>query len=576
MQESIDDIKKLIDLGRYAEAHAKAESLLRISEDLRLKQLYALALSKSGVPEEALIFMEGVYFRFPDDPESAGIMGSICKELFKKNQSNPFAIRSRDTYLKNFLATQNYYTGINAASMSAMAGQLGKSREIATQVISLIEGKETDFWALATLGEAHMLTKNKPKALEYFVQARKEAGKDWGKISSVHNQLWLLNHFLPVPNEVMKLFNPPGVVAFIGHMIDHPGRKEPRFPAAIEKEVKEEITHAIRSLNVHIGYCSLACGGDILFAEAMAEQGGEVNIFLPFKKTDFVEVSVAFAGTTWVDRFQALLDRFPVTYMSDEHYDGLDDIFAFQTKIIFGAASLRSGTYHEEPKLLSVLSDVDLRKKEGGTRDTIGLWPFPKNHTNINPSIFITSTSTTSPVSEVFVPLPKKSVNRPVLYLAYIDLLAVAPTEKDKIVKGFDEFKVEEQDAYLIMEPDDSAMLAAFRTESGVIEYVRFITGAVKTFRNQAPYKISFHAGPVYVEAEEATATVKLSSTAVQLVKEMNKYTTSGSLFASDRFAALLGLKGNMFSVNYGGFVEFPAPDHKTMVFKIAFTQNHN
>src|SRR5258708_3536593 len=101
-------IEKLIEQGRYFEARSKSENALLQSQDLRLKQLYALALSKSGVPEAALEFMEPVYSQFPDDPESAGIMGSICKELFKKNQANSFAIRSRDTYLKNFTATKNY------------------------------------------------------------------------------------------------------------------------------------------------------------------------------------------------------------------------------------------------------------------------------------------------------------------------------------------------------------------------------------------------------------------------------------------------------------------------------------
>src|SRR5260221_11842559 len=161
MPEITSQIEKLIDQGRYFEARSKSENALVQSQDLRLKQLYALALSKSGVPEAALEFMEPIYSQFPDDTESAGIMGSICKELFKKNQSNSFAIRSRDTYLKNFVTTKNYYTGINAASMSAMAGQLSKSREIATELIVMLEGNPMDFWSLATLGEAYMLTKNK-------------------------------------------------------------------------------------------------------------------------------------------------------------------------------------------------------------------------------------------------------------------------------------------------------------------------------------------------------------------------------------------------------------------------------
>jgi tetratricopeptide (TPR) repeat protein len=575
LTEGVDIIEKLIDQGRYFEARSRAETALAQLQDLRLKQLYALSLSKSGLPEAALQFMEPVYLQFPDDPESAGIMGSICKELFKKNQSNSFAIRSRDTYLKNFSATKNTYTGINAASMSAMAGQLSKGREIAAEVISLLEGKSIDFWALATLGEAYMLTKNNPKSVEYYARARKEAGMDWGKITSVHNQLWLLNHFIPLPNEILKLFKPPGVVAFVGHMIDHPLRQEPRFPASIEHKIKEAIIHSIRSLNVHIGYSSLACGGDILFAEAMAEEGREVNIFLPFQKSDFIRTSVQFAGAQWIDRFNALLERFPVTYLSSEAYGGLDDIFSFQTRIIFGSATLRGESYHDEPYLLTVLSEVDLKRKEGGTRDTIGLWPFAKHHTNINPDIFVKNSTTGSSIAATGTAPERKSVNHPVLYLAYVDLTQLSSSEKEKIIHGFWERRSEGQDSYLNVEPDDSAILVAFGTESGVIEYVRFILGTIATLRNAAPYKISLHAGPVYLEGDENTVNRKMSAVAVKLVKQMNKFTTKGSLFASDDFAALLALKGKMFSIDYGGIIEFPEAERKTTIYKISFTQSH-
>lgn len=564
------EIEKLIEQGRYFEARSKSENALKLSQDLRLKQLYALALSKSGAPEAALNFIDPVYAQLPDDPESAGIMGSICKELFKKNQSNSYAIRSRDTYLKNFIATKNYYTGINAASMSAMAGQLSKSREIAAEVILLLEGKAMDFWTLATLGEAYMLMKNKPKAAEYYVQARKDAGKDWGKITSVHNQLWLLNHFLPVPNEILKLFNPPRVVAFVGHMIDHPQRKEPRFPLSIEQKIKEAILHSIRSLNVQIGYCSLACGGDILFAEAMAEEGREVNIFLPFEKSDFIKTSIQFAGENWVSRFNALLDKFRVTYITNEPYGGFDDIFPFQTKIIFGAATLRSESYHDEPALLTVLSDVDLKRKEGGTRDTIRLWPFPNHYSNINPDMFVTDRSILVPQGEINYEIETTMINRPVLYLAYTDLSGVTSAAREKIF-NYNRGDGDESGSLLIKEPDHAALLAAFTTESASIEFVRFVVESVKPLRNKGSYKISLHAGPVYMESIEDSKGKRLSGKTVQHVKEMSKLTTTGSVFASDYFAALLALEGKIFSIDFGGVIEILEGRQMATVYKVSF-----
>ena len=400
-------IEALINQGRYLEARSMAQATLKSSTPtLRIQQLYALAVSKSGVPKAALEFLEPVYREHAGDPETAGIMGGIYKEIFRKDQDTKYALLSRDTYLKNFSSTRNYYTGINAATMSAIAGQVSRGREIAAEVIKLIDPSPADFWQQVTLAEAYLLTKEREKALAAYFEAKKTAGTDWGKVSTVHNQLWLLNHYVPVPKEVLKVFNPPGVVSFIGHMIDHPTRARPRFPASIEKQVHDAIVSAINTLNAKIGFCSLACGSDILFAEAMAAAGGEVNIWLPFAKNDFIEASVRFAGGNWLDRFENLLARFPVTYITHDMYAGYDDLFSFQNRVIFGSAVIRSSMNHTEPTLLTVLSETDLRLKEGGTRDTVDLWPFPGRYVNINPDNYVVPGTVTQVVSANPEPTP--------------------------------------------------------------------------------------------------------------------------------------------------------------------------
>ncbi|MDZ7645918.1 MAG: TRAFs-binding domain-containing protein [Cytophagales bacterium] len=264
MTESLDVIQDLINHGRYFEARARAESVIQQDDSLRLKQLFALAVSKSGSHQLAPRFFTAIYAANPGDSETAGILGGIYKDLFKKHQDSKYAILSRDTYAKNFEATGNYYTGINAATMAAIAGRAVQGREIAAQVISKLEGQANSVWELATLGEAYLLTKNRNRSVEYYIKARKLVGNDWGKVLSIHNQLWLLNHYLPVAKEILRIFAPPIVLAFAGHMVDAPNRSTPRFPASIEGKVKDSIKGAIRTLQASIGYCSLACGADIL------------------------------------------------------------------------------------------------------------------------------------------------------------------------------------------------------------------------------------------------------------------------------------------------------------------------
>src|SRR5687768_16158859 len=89
-----EHIEELIAQGRYLEARFLSEKV-KIDSDLKAQQLYGLALSKSGMPEDALQLLEPLYRSNGEDPETAGILGSIYKELFKKNQTTTFAQLSR-------------------------------------------------------------------------------------------------------------------------------------------------------------------------------------------------------------------------------------------------------------------------------------------------------------------------------------------------------------------------------------------------------------------------------------------------------------------------------------------------
>jgi hypothetical protein len=111
------------------------------------------------------------------------------------------------------------------------------------------------------------------------------------------------------------------VLLFTGHMIDAPGRKQPRFPrskapvarAAIQGAVRD---HCIAERRRMLGIASCASGGDILFHEVCAELGISTRVFLALPEAQFVERSVAPAGREWIERFFATVHRQP-TYVLD-------------------------------------------------------------------------------------------------------------------------------------------------------------------------------------------------------------------------------------------------------------------
>lgn len=106
-------------------------------------------------------------------------------------------------------------------------------------------------------------------------------------------------------------------VIFTGHMIDLPGRPEPRFPPALEEEAAAAIRNALAEAMAHmpaekIGYASAARGGDILFHEQARKLGFRTVIVLPFAPALFETTSIAgVAEGEWVERFRALWAKDP-------------------------------------------------------------------------------------------------------------------------------------------------------------------------------------------------------------------------------------------------------------------------
>lgn len=382
MQGEISDIEKLIAESRNFEAYHGIQTMLESTPgEERLEQLKALTLAKLGSPLDAMEYFEPLWRSHSDDAESAGIMGGIYKSLFVSTKNPAYGKQSAITYLANFQKTQDYYTGINAATMSKLTGNIQVAKEIANQLIIFLEAEKRDYWQEATLAEAYLLINDTKMAMQHYIHAHELMRSNWGAIGSVQRQLWLLDHYIRVPNSIKSFFKPPVVAVFIGHMIDAENRDLPRFKPEMEEAVRGAIKSSIESLNIEIGYCSLACGADILFVEEMLQLGKEVEIFIPFNKEDFIQTSVAFAGDQWVHRFEKILeDVTSIRWLTKKMFNGDDYHFHILSEVMSGAAKLRAKNMDSNPILLAVLSEHSLETKTGGARNLIESWPDNNIH----------------------------------------------------------------------------------------------------------------------------------------------------------------------------------------------------
>jgi class 3 adenylate cyclase/tetratricopeptide (TPR) repeat protein len=299
-----------------------SEGIQHFPNDVRLRQLLALALARSGASGSANSVLATLYQAGHRDEETLGLLARAHKDLAREmpdaTEAAHLLLQAYQYYVQAYKATGGYWSGINAATLALVLDKRGEAdalaREVAAQCrdnLARAESPGDRYWLLSTLGEAALLLGRWSEAEEWYRQAVELGRGNWGSLQSTrHNALLLLRHLRKDEAFLDQIFQFPSVVVFAGHMIDRPNRPTSRFPAQLENEVKRAISQRLKELNAGFGYASVACGSDILFHEAILERDGESHIVLPYEKNFFLEDSVDIVGNPeWVTRCNAVTTR---------------------------------------------------------------------------------------------------------------------------------------------------------------------------------------------------------------------------------------------------------------------------
>lgn len=316
--------ERLVRMGENLLAYDVASEGLRLcGENTRLLQLKALSLARSGATERALEIFLGLEGRGCVDSETLGMLGRLYKDLWERERAggdpHGYLELSLDYYRRAYERPQrDYWPGINAATMALAAGREAQSRELAEQVErqclqALEDADDTErYWLLATLGESFLLRGRTEEAARWYESAVECAGRNFGEIASTRRNAQLILEHLDAgevhAGEILARLRTATVAIFSGHMVDAPGRTEPRFPPEIEDEVRRRLRDELESAGVEIGFASAASGADIIFHEVLGELGGESHILLPYGRDDFLRTSVGEPGSEWARRFERVLE----------------------------------------------------------------------------------------------------------------------------------------------------------------------------------------------------------------------------------------------------------------------------
>jgi hypothetical protein len=350
----------------------------------KLRHIQALALARSGSPLQAQAVMKELYSAGHRDPDTMGLLARTHKDLAALADSP--AERKRH-YRKAFewskrghRQSPNYYNAINAAATALLGGLPVAAAQYAREAARL--GTEPaamasdPYYSLATVAEAQFILGDLQAAKRLYRRASAAAGRRIADLASTARQARLLLEAIGRhPHEFDGCFDLPVVMVASGHLLDTRARarQAPRFPPSLEPAVAGAMAKRLDPLKLIAGYCSAACGADILFAELLLRRGVAVHLFLPFPAAMFKRVSVALAGKSWSRRFDRVMEEAAsITFASKDGGPVQDTIFRYCNDIMNGMAWMKAQSL--STRLLALAVWDGQPGGVGGTGEFVAYW----------------------------------------------------------------------------------------------------------------------------------------------------------------------------------------------------------
>ena len=371
------------------------------ASDVELRQIFGLALARSGNPELAQRVLTQLRDQGNVEEETLGILARTYKDQafapgIDRERRRRLLGESLDRYREAYTLNGGFWTGINVATLARLLDYAEESERIARQVQTECSAdlervtengasEEETYWHLATLGETALNLGEFERAGRHYTAARLAAPSNYGDLNVTRRHAtWLLDHWIAngalaaKDRELLDQWLPISpVVVFSGHMIDQDDRPEPRFPETMSSQVESTIRQWLADHHAFIGYSSAACGSDLLFQKVIQEVGGESRIILPYDQEHFRKDSVEFAGEHWGELFDQVIKNATQLVIASPKRAQSDGIsYDYANLILHGLASVRATELVDESSEPLGLAVWDGRPNggRGGTSHVVKHW----------------------------------------------------------------------------------------------------------------------------------------------------------------------------------------------------------
>lgn len=331
------------------------EAIQQSPDDPDARYLQALAMARLGDPHAALRIYERNRVEEIGTEDALALRGRLLKDLARRAAGSKridLFRQSSQAYRLAYKLSDGYFSGINAATTSLLAGDEDEAKALATAIGQRPDiAVPRDYYAAASGAEAMLVRGEVEQATDLFAEARRRPDASPGNVASTARQVALIAERLAVAEvqrqRLLAAIRPSPVFHFCGHMF--------RAGWQVEAELGQAIDAILDETGALIAYGPLACGADILIAEAIVERGGELHAVMPFAEEDFLTTSVRLGGPEWEARYVRARDSAAsVTFATQIQHSDDDELFAYCSKLVMGLARLRAGIMQSDVFQLAV------------------------------------------------------------------------------------------------------------------------------------------------------------------------------------------------------------------------------
>jgi hypothetical protein len=534
--------------------------------DVLLQHRAVLALARAGSTEQAARRFEDYGLADVATEDVQALQARIAKDIAlaaEGAERRRLAHRSAALYETILGNTGGYYPAINAATLRLVAGDTDSAQQLARRVLEILRPDGEDgYYAAATEAEAELLLDNVDAALAALERAATLHAGDYAAMATTRRQLRLVCEQRGIDQEVLAPLAGPRVVHYCGHRLA-PAGANGAFPASSLQRVAEEIAREVEYRRPAYGYGSLANGADILWAEALLDQGAELHVVLPFARDEFVQASVADAGPEWVARFERCLTAAAaVSYATDDAFLGDDVLYRYGAELAMGLALLRARFLDADVHQLAVWDGAPARGASGTAID-IATWSRRGCATSVIAPGAPSAPARPPPLS-TREGIPPGRVVRALLFADVKGFSKLRdeqlPRFAEHILGAFANVLQRQGDRvcfsntwgdgiYLVLTDADAAAACALELQQAL--------AALDLARHGLPthlaLRLSGHLGPVFPVHDPVLGTQAFMGSHVSRTARIEPVTPPAAVYVTEPFAAALELANSRFTCDYVG-----------------------